>query len=113
MECVFCLSVVRFAWILSDLPDRLSHVFVLIDRYAFSDCDELERVTLPNRLLFIREGAFSGCPKLRRIVIPEDLREIERDAFHACHPDLTICAPEGGEAERYAREAGLRFEAIG
>ena len=86
---------------------------LLIDRYAFADCDDLERVILPGRLLFLREGAFSDCPKLKKIEIPGDLREIERGAFRACHPDLTICAPAGGEAQRYAGEYGFRFEAIG
>ena len=78
----------------------------------FHDCGEIRCVGLPDTVTRIESEAFSGCEGLR-IISLQGMTEIERGAFCACHPDLTICAPAGGEAQRYAGEYGFRFEAIG
>ncbi len=55
-----------------------------IDTYAFSDCRELERITLSEGLESIAQNAFYGCSKLTEIVIPATVTEVYPDSFFNC-----------------------------
>ena len=44
------------------------------------------------------------------VIIPKGVTEIGSSAFDGCKK-LTIHAPAGSVAERYAKENGIRFEA--
>lgn len=48
---------------------------------AFWECGELEKVTLPEGLIFIEDSAFSECHKLAQINLPSTLEYIYEDAF--------------------------------
>jgi hypothetical protein len=48
---------------------------------AFSSCESLENVTLPEELFYIGKKAFSDCVSLKMVTLPEKLFAIEEDAF--------------------------------
>ncbi len=58
-----------------------------------------------------RGSAFSGCTGLQSITIPKSVTWTGDCVFSDC-PNLTIYAPAGSAAERYAKMNGIRFEAI-
>lgn len=108
---------------------------------AFFGCSSLESVTIPNGVTEIGKGAFQCCYKLKSITIPQGVKEIALHAFANCfdlqsvtlpasvtkigheafwrhkkrtwliHP-LTIYAPAGSYAQKYASKNGLRFRSI-
>lgn len=53
-----------------------------VGEYAFSQCEELTSVKLPNSIETIRIFAFEGCPKLTKVNLPEGLLYIDDCAFY-------------------------------
>ena len=51
---------------------------------GFSDCMELEKVTIPNSVTYIDDEAFSNCVKLTDIKIPDSVTYIGGWAFYYC-----------------------------
>ena len=68
----------------------------------------VEKVFLPDGLQSIEAGCFWHCERLAEVHVPASCTEIEEYAFLDC-THLTIFAPEGSEAEQYAKENGIRF----
>lgn len=101
---------------------------------AFRGCSELTALTLPDGLRRIGSSALEGCFQLERIVIPEKTEEIGEDAFNGCAHltdvyirgrktavaplafdccgKLTLHAPAGSRAERYALSEHIPFQQI-
>ena len=55
-----------------------------ISDYAFTDCDFLASIEIPNSVKYIGRVAFSGCDSLKKIVIPESVTRISEKAFTSC-----------------------------
>ena len=55
-----------------------------IGRSAFTGCDSLKKVFLPDGLQFISRNAFSGCSQLEEIRIPDSVEEIADWCFSGC-----------------------------
>ena len=110
------------------IPDSIS----CIERECFWSCTGIEEVKLPKNLKFIEEKAFSGCISLRSVVIPEgteviddcafwgdeslesitipaSVKRIGEMAFADCN-NLTIYAPKGSNAERYAKKHRISYK---
>lgn len=68
---------------------------IIIDRYAFTGCSELQSVTLPEGLQAILTGGFSLCKSLTEITIPNSVTEIGDSAFYECDSLRTISIPDG------------------
>lgn len=51
---------------------------------AFSDCDGLTSVTIPNSVTSIGNYTFSGCKGLTSVTIPNSVTSIGTDAFEEC-----------------------------
>ena len=60
--------------------------------FAFSMCENLEKVVIPNSVLRISSEAFFGCTNLTSIVIPKNVTYIGNRAFGDCYslPSITI-----------------------
>ncbi|MBR5146935.1 MAG: leucine-rich repeat domain-containing protein [Bacteroidales bacterium] len=62
---------------------------------AFSSCDYITSVTLPNTLTTIGRLAFYGCKGLSSINLPENLTSIGNAAFMYCNKIISVVIPEG------------------
>ena len=66
---------------------------------------------IPASVTSIRTGAFADCSELTTLTIPESVTSIDFYAFDN-FGGLTICGVPGSEAEQFAYENGIPFEAI-
>ena len=71
--------------------------------------DGLESVILCDGVEEIGYRAFYDCRKLKKIYIPSSVTKIENIAFYYANA-VTIYAPEGSYALRYAKKEGLRYK---
>ncbi len=53
-------------------------------QYAFQNCKNLYKVTLPKRLLEIPDAMFDGCTSLREVKFGDQLTKIGNSAFKGC-----------------------------
>ena len=111
-----------------DFPQSLRK----IGEKAFVCCTELTHLEFPHGLREIGPDAFQCCFRLTEVHIPASVEKIGRDAFGSCgrlirvqHPEeseateeavegdtaLTIHAPAGSYAQRWAEKHGIPFEA--
>ena len=84
-----------------------------IPNRAFCECKNMKSLVIPEGVTSICTAAFQSCSSLRIITIPESVVEIMcyplgEHAFIGC-PDVTIHAPAGSYAEKYAEENGIPF----
>ena len=101
---------------------------------AFSSCDRLNTINIPKGVVSIGDWAFKGCEKLTEVIIPDGVEKIGNDAFCYCSSlekvtlpaslnkigsfafnnceKLTLYAPSGSYAEKYATKNGIAFKAI-
>lgn len=87
---------------------------------AFWGCSSLESITMPEGISSISGEMFYGCKNLRDVTIPGSVKKIGKNAFTVDDessekgwkniPHLTIHAPKGSYAERYAQKEHIRFE---
>ena len=64
-----------------------------IAEYAFSDCLNLNYITIPNSVTFISEYAFYNCPSLTSITIPDSVSRIDSYAFYGCTSLESVTIP--------------------
>lgn len=89
-----------------ELPEGLEE----IGSHAFSECKKLSKVTLPSSLKTIGANAFNGCKALKQITLGGNLESIDPSAFTECAKKLTIIAPKGSYAEEFAAGHGYAFK---
>lgn len=67
-----------------------------IGTYAFSACDRLTSITIPDSVTSIGDFAFSGCARLTGIMIPDSVTSIDDTAFVGCHglTDVTFSSKD-------------------
>lgn len=90
----------------------------IIGEGAFHNCAKLESVTLEEGVEEIGSYSFAGNTKLKSVTIPDSVTKIGENAFGIniygkVVEDFVIYGSEGSEAQRYAEETGIRFEAVG
>ncbi|MBR5512345.1 MAG: leucine-rich repeat protein [Bacteroidaceae bacterium] len=66
-----------------------------IGRNAFSGCDSLTSVIIPNSVTEIGEQAFYDCSSLTSVTIPNSVTKIESYAFSSCSSLTSITIPDG------------------
>ena len=57
----------------------------VIEKKAFSECNSLKSVIIPNSVTIIEEWAFLGCYSLRSIDIPDSVTKMGVSAFRHCN----------------------------
>ena len=60
---------------------------------AFSYCESLEQINIPDSVTAIGNIAFSGCTSLQEITIPSSVRTIGTNPFVGCTCTITCHSP--------------------
>lgn len=60
----------------------------------------------------ISSGAFRDCESLERVMIPDTVTQIGDDIFAGCRNLKAVYGGVDTEAERYAKENGIKFIAV-
>lgn len=66
-----------------------------IGKYAFSDCDKLLNVTVPNSVTSIGRAAFNNCRELVGVNISNNVTMIDDWTFSGCEKLSSIIIPNG------------------
>ena len=72
----------------------VSQGVIAVGQYAFSGCENLEKVTLPTGLTAIYDWAFSDCGSLTEITLPSSLVTIGYAAFRGCSSLQSLVVPD-------------------
>lgn len=65
-----------------------------ISEYAFNDCSSLKSISIPNSVTVIRSHTFYLCSGLTSVTIPNSVTTIEEAAFWGCKSLTSITIPE-------------------
>ena len=84
-----------------------------IGRYAFCDT-KLEKVTIPSSVKTVKLGAFFHCESFRQITVKGKNTELKYDCLSASYDDcpITIKAPKGSKAEKFAKKYNFIFKEL-
>ena len=74
------------------LPDNYGENYRIGD-YAFSGCDGLTSITIPNSVTLIGDYTFYGCTGLTSVTIPNSVTSIGNSAFNGCSGLTSITIP--------------------
>lgn len=78
----------------ANIPTSIEgYAVIYIGDYAFSSCDELTSVTMPNTVLSIGKSAFQSCENLTRVSMTSSIKEIKSSAFQECSSLVSITIP--------------------
>lgn len=64
---------------------------------CFSNCVNMERLLLPEDIVFIGEYAFENCTNLTEISIPDNVNNISKGVFYGCKKLLDITIPSSAK----------------
>ena len=67
----------------------------LIKEKAFLNCDNIERVIIPDSITKISASSFQNCEKLVEVSIPDSINTIDERAFYRCIKLCSITIPHG------------------
>ena len=73
------------------IPDSV----VYIGNYAFLKCENLKEISIPEGLRLIGKSTFYGCKNLTKINIPASVKFIDNSAFYLCENLTEINIPDG------------------
>lgn len=65
-----------------------------IEAYAFSNCTKLTNITIPNGVKSIEQGTFEDCTGLTGIMIPNSVKSIGWGAFKGCTGITNFTIPD-------------------
>ena len=80
-----------------DVKDGVGFIYegtTEIENGAFSDCDDLISISIPDSVTLIDNCAFSGCTNLVDVKLPNSLKEIGREAFEGCSKLSSLFIPD-------------------
>ena len=101
-----------------NIPASLREIDILdgaeISIEAFSGCENVNFIKLPNSVLKIRYFAFRGCTSLNEIIIPNSVTEIQSGVFEECTSLCEITLPFVGTKQEIAdgEDGSSRFNSI-
>ncbi len=103
-----------YAALLNIQTAAIPETVVGIEYDAFSDCDKLVSVKLPDELTVLPSSIFLGCTSLREIILPNTLTEIDDFAFCGCSSLKSIEIPVSVQIiKRHAFDSCTSLERIG
>lgn len=95
-------------------PETLHTVIVkggnALADYAFSECSQLQSITLPESITQFGAYTFAGCSQLQSFNFPSGLKSIGERAFRRCESLEKILLPNGLETIGEAAFSGCKAE---
>lgn len=91
------IEIINYSISATDLtiPSEIDGMTVTsIGSSAFSDCDSLKSVMIPDSVKSIGDDAFAGCYSLTSITIPDSVKSIGGQAFDSCSSLISITIPD-------------------
>ncbi|MGM9978878.1 MAG: leucine-rich repeat protein [Clostridium sp.] len=88
------------------LPKNLK----VIPVWMADGCKNLKSVEISKGTEEIKKWAFRNCESLEKVIIPVSVKEIYEDAFDGCSENLVIYGEKGSYAETYAKENSIPFK---
>ena len=76
-----------------DTGSEMSYTVVGISDNAFTNCNKILTVAIPNTVLSIGVAAFRNCTKLKSVVLPDHVTEISSYAFESCFDLESVSLP--------------------
>lgn len=79
-----------------NIPETLKSVTITGGKIlpdAFTKCETLINITLPNNITCIENRAFEGCTNLANIIIPDGVTNIGEYAFYDCSSLQSVALP--------------------
>ena len=76
------------------IRDNIQIPVTIIDNNAFKDNSKVEFVEICQGIKKIGDKAFSGCDQLRDVIIPNTVETIEKAAFSCCSSIVSIDIPD-------------------
>jgi len=90
------------------IPDNIDK----IPESTFADCIGLKKVSLHENLCEIGDKAFFGCENLDFIIIPDSVVSIGDDAFTGTDKQFIIQCSFGSFAEQYCRKNKIKYQLV-
>lgn len=79
------ISILEGAFAYNNYIEKISlNNITFIDKYAFYQCDSLEKIMFGNSLSEINDEVFANCNSLHYITIPDSVTKIGNYAFYNC-----------------------------
>lgn len=75
----------------TDRTVKINNAVKFIGYNAFSQCENVESVSLPNGTLQLSSSAFQNCNKLKNVYIPSTVTYVEDNAFYGCGIETINC----------------------
>lgn len=63
--------------------------YLIVEEYAFSGCENLETVILPELEVAVEPYAFYNCKKLKKVILSQETKMME-NAFYGCSEELEL-----------------------
>ncbi len=86
------------------LPENVEE----IGYQAFYGCKKIKEITFPATMKRIAGMAFGGCSALGKVTVGAGVEEIDSTSFKDCAKNMTVLAPEGSYAIRWAESNGYK-----
>ncbi len=80
-----------------------------IERGVFYLCKSITKLIIQDGVKNINNYAFSECEELHSVILPESVEYIGYDAFGNKTNELSIYAPNGSYAEKWAKDNNINF----
>lgn len=78
------------------IPEEvLGYTVTRIKSYAFYNCADLTKITIPSTVTSIGDAAFKDCTSLNNILLPNRVVDIGNHAFSGCKSITSMAIPSG------------------
>ena len=79
------------------LPSSIEEIIVLnntvINKYCFSYCKNVKKISFPSNVTSIGEGAFNECNSLTNVTLPQGIETVPKNCFYNCNSIKSIIIP--------------------
>lgn len=110
------ISITRYTGTKKQLtiPEEIDDMQVeIIGDSAFTYCEGLKKVEVPECIGAIGNSAFGGCRKLKEVVIRGADTAIGGSCFVECPKELVLYCIKDSKAEKYAKSEQVTYEILG